>query len=368
VETTELDTLLEELEIRMERLRSLYEQYFMGIEKLEPSIARKDVDRRIWALRKEQIRNTGRRFKFNVLVQRYNTFQQYWIRICREIENGTYARHLARLKRSGDAQALLTIAARRRAGLFHRMEEAQAEEAPDTEPPPATEPPPDPGLDPLDDIRRAIDDALGASQAPPDTDDLASPAPEPIPRAPRLPGPGKGISAFDLELDEGLATLPPPRQSVAPTLLEGRPRRPSTPAAPSSRPPLPSGRPVPPPQSRLSQAQRSHAPDAPGPQSSPLPPPPVPRPPAPPRPSPAVPAALPIPASTVTAQRVKELHALLAEAKRQTNDPAAVSEAALTRSLQAAEAKLRQRHGADRDIDFDVVIKDGRAVVKPVVR
>ena len=90
----EIDSALDELETRLDRLRSLYEQYFLGIEKIEPAVARKDVDRRFWMLRRMQIRNTARRFRLQTIVQRYNTFQQYWTRICREIENGTYVRHL----------------------------------------------------------------------------------------------------------------------------------------------------------------------------------------------------------------------------------------------------------------------------------
>ena len=58
MEIAEIERELEELESRIERLRALYEQYFMGIEKLEPQIPRKDVERRIWILRREQIRNT----------------------------------------------------------------------------------------------------------------------------------------------------------------------------------------------------------------------------------------------------------------------------------------------------------------------
>ena len=78
----------------------------MGIEKLEPTVPRKDVDRRIHILRKEQIRNTGLRFRFQMIIQRYNTYQTYWRRICREIENGTYRRHVLRaaaLRREGSA-------------------------------------------------------------------------------------------------------------------------------------------------------------------------------------------------------------------------------------------------------------------------
>ena len=89
---SEIEKALEDLETRIERLRALYEQYFMGIEKLEPQIPRKEVERRITIFRKEQIRNTAQRFKFQTLIQRYNTMQQYWGRVVREIENGTFRR------------------------------------------------------------------------------------------------------------------------------------------------------------------------------------------------------------------------------------------------------------------------------------
>ncbi len=113
---SDIDVALEELESRLERLRSLYEQYFIGMEKIEPSIPRQDVDRRIYALRKVQIRNTAKRFKLQNIIQRYNAFQQYWVRVCREIENGTYHRHVARAQsRFGDVP--LTAAARRKARL-----------------------------------------------------------------------------------------------------------------------------------------------------------------------------------------------------------------------------------------------------------
>src|SRR3954470_10864087 len=121
----EIDVALDELEKRLERLRSLYEQYFIGIEKIEPSVPRQDVDRRIHALRKTQIRNTAKRFKLQNIIQRYNAFQQYWVRICREIENGTYHRHVARAQsRFGDVP--LTAAARRRARVQKGNEEQAA--------------------------------------------------------------------------------------------------------------------------------------------------------------------------------------------------------------------------------------------------
>ncbi len=95
----EFDEELEEFELRLERLRALYEQYFLGMERIEPHVARKDVDRRAWKLKRLKQRNTAKRFKLNMLIQRYNTLQQYWMKVCRQIENGTYTRHLQRAER-----------------------------------------------------------------------------------------------------------------------------------------------------------------------------------------------------------------------------------------------------------------------------
>jgi hypothetical protein len=71
-------------------------------------------------------------------------------------------------------------------------------------------------------------------------------------------------------------------------------------------------------------------------------------------------------ASSVDDQRLRDLHARLQQAKQQTNE-ANVSYEGLARSVRATEAKLREQH-KNRKIDFDVVIKDGKAVVKPIVR
>ena len=131
MEAQEIDATLDELENRLDRLRALYEQYFLGIEKIEPSVARKDVDRRFWLLRKTQIRNTARRFRLQTLTQRYNTFQQHWTRICREIENGTYVRHLLKVKKNFGEEPK-TWAARKRLGLLRKGAGEEAEAAEET--------------------------------------------------------------------------------------------------------------------------------------------------------------------------------------------------------------------------------------------
>ena len=101
----EIQRELEELETRLERLRIKYDQYFTGIEKMLPFVARKDVDRRFQSLHREQMRNTGLRFRFQTLVQRFTSYQTYWNRITRQIEEGTFRRDVVRAQRMGAGTA-----------------------------------------------------------------------------------------------------------------------------------------------------------------------------------------------------------------------------------------------------------------------
>ena len=78
--------VLKELELKVERLKVLYEQYFMGIEKMEPQVARKEVTRTMLTLQQQYIRNTAMRFKFNTMLQKWQIYVTYWNRVLREIE------------------------------------------------------------------------------------------------------------------------------------------------------------------------------------------------------------------------------------------------------------------------------------------
>jgi hypothetical protein len=69
----------------------------------------------------------------------------------------------------------------------------------------------------------------------------------------------------------------------------------------------------------------------------------------------------------LTDQRIAELHTRLVDAKRQTREGGNVSVTGLAKSLRAAETKLRKQHN-NRNVDFDIVIKNGRAIVKPFLR
>lgn len=53
--------------------------------------------------------------------------------------------------------------------------------------------------------------------------------------------------------------------------------------------------------------------------------------------------------------------------KKQNNESGQVSLEGLARTLRDTETKLRSQH-KNRKIDFDIVIRDGKAIVKPTVR
>jgi hypothetical protein len=477
VEPQEIDSALDELENRLDRLRSLYEQYFMGIEKIEPTVPRKDVDRRFWILRRTQIRNTARRFRLQTLVQRYNTFQQHWTRICREIENGTYVRHLLKAKKNLGAEPK-TWAAKKRLGLLRRDRATDSEapaageataspsvppsappsvqggngaaapapifaarERPGASMPPRASSIPRPSQDELSPLDLDLDDAPTLQPPRPPSTVAKAPAKPPIPM--RLDATGTARPGGSLPRPAVLAPqatpeataaksavpLPTPTKSAIPVPGTSLPKPgsapgvaaraptapapPGTPVAPTrARPPFPSssteagtGEPRPPLPSVADNAG-SLRPPIPRPASlMPKPPaaPPTPQRTAAPTPAARAPAAIsanaaqkPAPVAANAApkpvlsrseekpataggaqrpapaglsdERVAQLHAELNAARRQLNQSSSsVSLDALAKSLRDTETKLKGQHGG-RSVDFQVVIKDGKPIVKPVVR
>ncbi len=102
-----------ELEKELDRLKSAYEMYFQGRERRPPIRLRDRFDRRIRELRKDIPNNTMMRFRVQSLWSRYTSMKSYWGRIMRQIEDGTYKRHVQR--------------ARRRRDRIERREQAQAQ-------------------------------------------------------------------------------------------------------------------------------------------------------------------------------------------------------------------------------------------------
>jgi len=96
---------LDQLQKKLERLRILYEQFFLGIERVPPRQLQKDVTRIIHRLSHTRIRVSGLKFRLNSLIQRFNAHKAYWARTVREIEEGRYRRHNFRIKQAEAAEA-----------------------------------------------------------------------------------------------------------------------------------------------------------------------------------------------------------------------------------------------------------------------
>ena len=269
----EIQKELDELESRLERLRIKYDQYFIGIEKMIPFVQRKDVDRRFAQLHKEQFRNGGLRFRFQTLVQRFTTYQTYWGRIIRQIEEGTYKRDVIRAQRLG-----------------RRLEKPAA----------VTESAPDP-MELTDDD---LTDATPDDPTPPDALIHAS-------------------RGRDIESLPNLGASPLRAPTLAP--------------APGARPSFSAFGPTVP-----------RVPVSPIARSAPAPP------------------ALSKPAPTAEDAQLRTLHQRFVEARRMTGESTDVQYESIARQARETLPRLALKYqGAE--VRLDVSIKDGKAVLKPIV-
>lgn len=88
---------LDDIQNSIKELEILYEQYFAGIERREPVNDRKAIVKRIRHFTNRHIVWTDLKFRYQGLASRFMTYCQYWDRIQRQIEEGKYHRHIARL-------------------------------------------------------------------------------------------------------------------------------------------------------------------------------------------------------------------------------------------------------------------------------
>lgn len=93
----ELEALMRDLDVRVEKLKVQYDMYFSGFERRNPLQQRRDLDAMAQKLKREPVQATATRFRVQTVVQKYSTYTQQWDRILTQIENGTFKRP----KRSG---------------------------------------------------------------------------------------------------------------------------------------------------------------------------------------------------------------------------------------------------------------------------
>lgn len=95
----DIDEQLSSFENKLSRLRVLYEQYFIGIEKRPPMTLQREVVRIVRQIGNYNLRKATHKFRYSALVQRFNVHRAYWVRTTREIENGTFRKHQFRVQK-----------------------------------------------------------------------------------------------------------------------------------------------------------------------------------------------------------------------------------------------------------------------------
>ncbi len=340
---------IDELEASLERLHALYNQYFMGIEKLEPLVPRKSVERKINLLRKEKLKSTALRFRFQTQIQKYNTHTNYWRRICRQIEEGTYKRHLLRAQKRTEEKIRETLEPPDPAALSEQTDDSQR----DTD-----ESPPAYDLGPLEDFD--LDDPFAAGAAPP----AHGPSSVSQKTKPKLPGRGLNFDDIDDLIAEagpkprGRSSLPPPAET-----------REAPGASSSPAPAPPPGEPAPPRGERELEDFFSNRPPPPPPAAAPQSA-PVTEPKAPLRRGDATPTKR-VPVDPKARERAAKenfdetraqviYRTFLAARKRTQESTDGVSFERVKKSLE------KQYSAKGGRVDFKVVIRDGKAVIAAV--
>lgn len=312
----EIEAMLNQLEQRLQRLRALYEQYFMGIERVPPNGERREVVRMVFQLEQTHIRNTALRFRQRSLTQRFNSYKSYWNRVSKQIEEGTYKRDRQRADRNDE----------RRAGAAQQSDEDGAhiidlelEE-----------------VESLQDFQKELEemDRAGAFDKKAKLDQIRSqlnaesaPASPSAPAAPAAPSASASSTESQLD-DERAAKLARLKQRLKTN---------------TNSSPLPTGganmdkvREMAAHRERLQQQNQREA------------------------------AKPKVPARPAQDDQARAVFNQLVEAKRRCNEPTKnLSYDSVQKSMQKQREQLRSSRGA-RDVDFKVVIKDGKAFLKPV--
>ena len=125
-----LSSQLDELEQRMFLLKIQYEKYFSGTEKLEPSRERDMLQRFVRDITEDPnaIKNPTQRHRFDGLKARLGSFEYYWTRQLRMLEQGTHPRQKFKLKIREQEKEELLRAEREKLARDRRRKSAESGE------------------------------------------------------------------------------------------------------------------------------------------------------------------------------------------------------------------------------------------------
>ena len=365
-EQFDLEAEIDDLTNLLERTKVLYEQYFMGIQKRAPEVLHRQVERRMRKIMQIKIRNTGHRFRFQTLSQKYGSYNTYWRRTMRAIEQGKYTRHLAKAGRRAAAQGK-EMPPELRASLPKRLREklerdrkkiaerhgVETEEAGEETAPEAAAEQPEPVRQPknqvfelneseLDDFD--IDAMFSAIKSDESGKGAAVPAPGAPPvrsrSAPDRPPAARAASRPGPAAPAGRAAASGRRPAAPAARAEAGARRAATAPGPGTPPPRPTGQGT----ARPTPVRRASAPRRvqPG----------------------AKPGAKPGVPSGMTEQQTQDLYKRFVQAKKLVGaDTSKLSYDRLLKTLNKQAPKIMEQHKA-KGVKFDVVIKDDGVVLK----
>ncbi len=292
------------IEAELAALKVTYEQYFLGMERTPPTRTYEELKKRVERLKNSFVRNTGAKFRVQAVAAKFVSYERLWQRTLQEIENGTYKRDMFKAKRK--SQKAPDKSRSTNNNVVDLTEDANFD---------------------VDEV----DSMLSST--------LKSPVPSVAPVAPPVPAmepvPFRGGVPSVAPLVPSVAPLVPP---VAP--VSGTPARGTG---------LPSIAPLVPP------VAPAIAPVAARPAGT--------------GPRPAVPAVRPPSAgsaSDLSDDKLKTVYdAYVAAKRRNKEDTSKMSYDNIAASLRKQVPELMKQHGA-KAVEFKVVIKDGKAVLKAV--
>ena len=89
-----IEEQIHNFDIKVKRLKLEYEKYFLGSRPNEPVQLRSEVKKLHLVISNTRIQNTALRFRFNSINSRFQAFRRQWDETCRQIDAGTYKRHV----------------------------------------------------------------------------------------------------------------------------------------------------------------------------------------------------------------------------------------------------------------------------------
>lgn len=291
------------VETELAELRAAYDQYFLGVERKPPTKRHDALKKEMRELKSHFVRQTSVRFRIDNLAQKLTTFERLWDRTLKEIEAGTYKRHLfkAKMHASARTQPSSAVAVAKKGDDVEHFDVDEDLDISDLGPEAPTNP--------------DLASALAAAASRP----VAAPAVRAVP-----------------------ATVPATMAAVKTSVAVTAPAKPTAMAAAAAAP-MPMAPPFP--SARTSAIQPAHVPA--------------------PAPRPATVAAAPAgPAGGLSDQKIKAIYdAYVMAKKRCGEDTSKLSLNAVADTLKKQVPALMKQHQA-KSVEFKVVIKDGKAVLR----